>query len=62
MIQHQRVTSEGEIRLGLQRLTNEIWNSSGAMSAARTDMAARFWRPADDVAGTEKQTNYDQNR
>jgi hypothetical protein len=35
MIQHRRVTGEGEIRLGLQRMTREFTSNPAAESPAR---------------------------
>lgn len=62
MIQHQRVTGEGEIRLGLQRLRREFKNAPGMLSARRADGVAQILRPASDGADIEKQTNHDQSR
>jgi hypothetical protein len=62
MIQHQRVTGEGENRLGLQRLRREFKNAPGTRSARRGASAARLTGAALTCADIVKQTNYDQNR
>jgi len=62
MIQHRRVTGEGEIRLGLQRLRREFRDSPGTASARRDDAVALREHAARNCAGIEKQTNHDQNR
>ena len=62
MIQHQRVTGEGEIRLGLQRLRREFKDAPGSLSARRDDAAARLSGAALNCADMGKQTNHDQNR
>ena len=62
MSQHQRVTSEGESRLGIERLTNEFMNLPAGRPAAAGEAAVCSALLALVKAGLLQKTNFDQNR